>query len=164
MLTPQPHPLRMTQLPAVQARKRLQGFVNQARTIGPLPEEAYSAAVIRQMAPEHVGMVFLTFDEMWPQEAPSPQPGQLSAGDVLHGDCGEIFGHLHEGCVRVVEVGDDWIVGRCFTRDQHGAPDWSDPLFTCGPDVLARALTSRDAGPQRFCRTSFEHGCANQTG
>lgn len=158
-------PLTVTRLPDVQARRRLQGFVNQARMIGPLPHDAATAAMIRHMPPEHVALVFETFDQLWPEQAPPPRSGLLGPGEMLHGDCAEIFGRLHEGCVRVVEVGDDWIVGRPLSRDRDGALTCSkELLFTFGADVLGAASANRDAATQPFCRTSFGSGCAYQLG
>lgn len=59
----------------------------------------------------------------------------LSAGDVLHGYAGGVFGRDHYDCCRIEAAGPDWIVA----RNNDGAPS-----FASGTQSLQSLQRNRD--------------------
>lgn len=54
--------IKLTRLPLDEARQRMERFFEQAMMIGPLPEGAVSAAIIRRLGPAERELLWIFFD------------------------------------------------------------------------------------------------------
>lgn len=110
---------------------------------GPLAVET----VLRLHVDDHSPLEYLRALQAAQQgrEPQSRAETPLTAGDVLHGFCGGIFGRDHYECCRVETVGPDWVVVRA---------DDAGPDFATGGDsllMLRQYRTENDYCPSRPC-------------